>query len=78
LICALYRADIHVKVGKTWHIVSSYEQGERLNDYTFFDDYEGFTFATIASQAVVALQHRRGLQQLAKQAGAKKHRKKLR
>src|SRR6185436_10589487 len=54
----LYRADIYVKAGKTWHIVSSYEQGDRLNDYTFHADYEGCTFATIASQAIRALEER--------------------
>ena len=77
-IYPLYRADIHVKAGKTWHIVSSYEQGERLNDYTFHTDYEGCTFATIASQAIAALQERRHVQELAKQAKAKKHRKRSR
>ena len=54
----IYRADIHVKAGKTWHIVSSFEQGDRLNDYTFDTDYEGCTFATIASQAISALEDR--------------------
>ena len=58
MICPLYRADIHVKAGKTWHIVSSYEQGSRLNAYTFYEDYEGCTFATIAAQAIAALQDR--------------------
>ena len=38
-IYPLYRADIHMKAGKTWHLVSSYEQGDRLNDYTFHADY---------------------------------------
>lgn len=61
----LYRADIHIKAGRTWHIVSSYEQGERLNDYTFHGDYEGCTFATIASQAINALIERRSVQQSA-------------
>lgn len=74
-IYPLYRADIHMKAGKTWHIVSSYEQGERLNDYTFHTDYEGCTFATIASQAITALQHRRDCQQLVKQAAQKKKRR---
>ena len=55
----IYRADTHVKVGKTWHMVSSYETGERLNGFTFYEDYEGCTFATIASQAVSALEERR-------------------
>lgn len=68
----LYRADIHLKVGKIWHIVSSYEQRERLNDYTFQDDYEGCTFATIASQAIRALEERRHVQELVKLAAAKK------
>lgn len=71
-IYPLYRADIFVKAGKTWHIVSSYEQGDRLNDYTFHQDYEGCTFATIASQAIRALEERQAVQQLVKQAKAKK------
>lgn len=74
----LYRADIHIKAGKTWHIVSSYEQGERLNDYTFHADYEGCTFAAIASQAIRALEERQHVQQLVKQDKAKKPRKKPR
>lgn len=74
-IYPLYRADIHVKVGKTWHLVSSYEQGDRLNDYTFHTDYEGCTFATIASQAIRALEERRAVQQLVKQAKSKKPKK---
>ncbi len=69
----LYRADIHVKVGKTWHIMSSYEQGDQLNDYTFHVDYEGCTFATIASQAIQALEERRRhVKQLVKQVKAKR------
>ena len=68
----LYRADIHVKVGKTWHIVSSYEQGERLNDYTFYMDYEGCTFATIASQAISALEERHRIKPLAPKAASSK------
>jgi hypothetical protein len=57
-IYPLYRADIHIKAGNTWHLVSSYEQGDRLNDYTFIADYEGCTFATIAAQAISALEER--------------------
>lgn len=75
-IYPLYRADMHVKVGKTWHIVSSYEQGERLNDYTFHTDYEGCTFATIASQAIRALEERHHLRKLAKQSETKSRRRK--
>lgn len=71
-IYPLYRADIHVKAGKTWHLVSSYEQGDRLNDYTFHADYEGCTFATIASQAIAALEERRRVQQLVKAKKPKK------
>lgn len=71
-IYPLYRADIHVKAGKTWHLVTSYEQGERLNAYTFHEDYEGCTFAMIASQAIAALQERRHVQELVTQAKAKK------
>jgi hypothetical protein len=80
VVYPLYRADLHMKVGKTWHFVTSYEQGDRLND-TFQADYEGCTFATIASQAIRALEERRHLQQLAKQRAtveqreAKKRRK---
>jgi hypothetical protein len=77
-IYPLYRADIFTKVGKTLHVVPSYEQGERLNDYTFHTDYEGCTFATIASQAIRALEERRHVQQLVKQVEAKKRRKKPR
>lgn len=74
-IYPLYRADIFMKVGKTCHIVPSHEQGERLNDYTFHTDYAGCTFATIASQAIRALEERRHVQQIVKQAEAKKKRK---
>lgn len=73
-IYPLYRADIHVKAGKTWHLVSSYEQGDRLNDYTFHTDYEGCTFATIASQAIRALEERQAVRQLVEKANAKKQR----
>lgn len=71
-IYPLYRADIHIKAGKTWHLVSSYEQGDRLNDFTFHTDYEGCTFATIASQAIRALEDRRHVRELAKAAAAAK------
>ena len=77
-IYPLYRADIFMKVGKTWHIVSSYEQGDRLNDYTFHADYEGCTFATIASQAIRALEERRHVRELVKQSQTKKPRKRSR
>ncbi len=73
-IYPLYRADIHVKAGKTWHLVSSYEQGERLNDYTFHTDYEGCTFATIASQAIRALEERQAVRQLVEKTKAQKTR----
>ena len=46
--------------------------GDRLNDFTFHADYEGCTFATIASQAISALEERRGLRELVKQAEVKK------
>lgn len=75
-IYPLYRADIFVKAGKTWHIVSSYEQGDRLNDYTFHTDYEGCTFATIASQAIRALEERQHLRKLATQSKSKSRRRK--
>ena len=67
-IYPLYRADIHIKGEKTWHIVSSYEQGERLNDYTFIEDYAGCTFATIAAQAISALEERSYVKKRAAQA----------
>lgn len=70
----LYRADIHMKLGKTWHIVSSYEQGDRLNDYTFHTDYEGCTFATIAAQSIAALVERARVRELAKKVVAKARR----
>lgn len=80
-IFPLYRAYIHIKAGKTWHIVPSYEQGERLNAATFHADYVGCTFSTIASQAINALEERGRcvaevprLQQLVNQGAAKKKR----
>ena len=30
-VTPIYRADIHVKVGKVQHIISSFEHGDRLN-----------------------------------------------
>ena len=72
LICPLYAAFVHTKVGATWHIVSSYEQGERLNDYTVQSDYQGCTLATIAAQAVAALEERRSVQRSLKQVEVKK------
>ncbi len=63
----LYRADVHIKTGKSWHFVSTYEQGERLNDYTFLTDPEGCAFALIASQAVRALEERKRVLKLGKQ-----------
>jgi len=73
-IYPLYRADIHMKAGKTWHIVSSYERGDRLNDYTFHTDYEGCTFATIAVQAINALVERHAVQERVKLAQAPQRR----
>jgi hypothetical protein len=72
LVWPLYRADIHVKAGKTWHIISSYEQGDRLNDYSFHADYEGCTFATIASQSIRALEERRHVRAIMKKAEKKR------
>jgi hypothetical protein len=60
-------------VGKTLHVVSSYKQGERLNDYTFHVDYEGCTFATIAAQAIRALKERHHVHKLVKQSKTKSH-----
>jgi hypothetical protein len=78
-IYPLYRADIYVKAGKIWHIVSSYEQGDRLNDHTFHTDYEGCTFATIATQSIAALQERRRhVKELEKQSATRKRRGKSR
>ena len=71
-IYPLYHADIHIKAGKTWHLVSSYEQGDRLNDYSFHADYEGCTFATIASQAINALEQRQRHAAQDRAAAAKK------
>jgi len=74
MVCPLYRADLHVKVGKTWHVVSSYEQGARLNGFTFDHDDEGCTFALIAAQSIRALE---GRARVAVQALAKKRKKKV-
>jgi hypothetical protein len=71
-IYPLYRASIYVKGGRTWHIVTSYEQGKRLNDFTFHTDHEGCTFATIAAQAIRALEERKHVQPRVKQARAEK------
>lgn len=73
-IYPLYRADIHIKAGKTWHIVSSYEKGDRLNDYTFHTDYEGCTFATIAAQSINALVERRLVQEHSTKTSKKRRR----
>lgn len=79
-IYPLYRATIHIKIGKVWHIVSSYEQGDRLNDYSFQEDLEGCALATIASQAVGALVERQRtrdrIQKLAKSSARKRSRRK--
>jgi len=71
-IYPLYHADIHIKAGKTWRLVSSYEQGDRFNAFTFHTDYEGCTFASIASQAIRALEDRRHVRELSKKAAAAK------
>lgn len=71
-IYPLYSATTHIKVGATWHMVSSYEQGDRLNDYTFQTDYQGCTLAMIASQAIAALEERRAVPQPVKQTLSKK------
>jgi hypothetical protein len=73
-ICPLYSAFIHIKVGVTWHVVSSHERGDRLNDYTYQADYQGCTLAAIAAQAIAALEERRAVQQVVKQVVAKKRR----
>lgn len=65
-IYPIYRADIFYatmrkhkgKLVKVQGVSSSYEQGAALNGFTFFDDYEGCTFATIAFQAINALEER--------------------
>ena len=74
-IYPLYSAFIHVKVGGIWHMLSSYEQGDRLNDYTFQVDYQGCTLATIASQAIAALEERRIVHQPVKHAAPKRGRR---
>lgn len=74
-IWPLYRADVHVKAGKAWTIVSSYDLGDRLNGYTYHVDYEGCTFASMASMALRALEERRAvaeLVELAKKRGKKR------
>lgn len=72
-ICPVYSASVYVKVGDAWHVVSSYEQGDRLNGYTFYADYQGCTLATIAAQAVAALNERKPpVQQTVKQTGSVK------
>jgi len=67
-ITPIYRADIHIKEKKLWHIVSSYEVGERLNGYSFHDDYEGCTFATIAWNSTNALVNRADMKKLIEEA----------
>jgi len=71
-IYPLYGAFIHVKVGGTWHMLSSYEPGDRLNDYTYDSDYQGCTLATIAAQAIAALEERRVVQQPVKSVTPKR------
>lgn len=71
-IYPLYNAFVHVKVGAVWHMVSSYEQGDRLNDYSFQADYQGCALAMIAAQAVTALEARRLTQRPLKQRGPKR------
>jgi hypothetical protein len=74
-IYPLYSALIHIKVSGIWHMLSSYEQGDRLNDYTFHAAYQDCTLATIASQAIAALEERRAVQQPVKQAPPKRGRR---
>lgn len=77
-VTPIYRADIHIKENKRWHIVSSFEYGERLNGYTFHDDYEGCTFATIAWNSLNALVNRANMKKLVEAAEKRAKRKKKR
>ena len=74
-VTPIYRADIHIKEKKLWHIVSSYEVGERLNGYSFHDDYEGCTFATIAWNSLNALVNRADMKKLVEAAEKRAKRK---
>jgi hypothetical protein len=67
-ITPLYRADVHKKIGKVWHITSSFEYGEALNEPNYHIDYEGCSLASIARQAVSALEHRAHMSELVKTA----------
>jgi hypothetical protein len=67
----IYRADIYVRVGKIWYVMSSYETGERLNGFTFYEDHEGCSLATIVAQATNALEERQRVRRLAKPAAKK-------
>lgn len=71
VIYPLYYATIHVKVGDTLRMMSFYEQGDRLNAHTFIEDYQGCTLATIAAQAVSALEERRQSAQQRKKSTGK-------
>jgi hypothetical protein len=79
-IIPLYRADIFHKVkirGKsTWIITSSFEYGRALNGHTFDDDNEGCTLATIAAQAINALENRASARQV-REPSKRKARKKI-
>jgi hypothetical protein len=57
----IYRGDFHVKVRQgnrtVLHVLNTYEQGLPLNGQ-YFEDTTGNRLATIASQAIEALQER--------------------
>lgn len=74
-ITPIYRADIHIREKGRWHIVASYETGERLNGYSFHDDYEGCTFATIAWNSTNALVNRADMRKLIEEAEKRAKRK---
>jgi hypothetical protein len=60
-VAPLYRREIYVKVrGKNGkvvaHIMSGYEQGDRLNGYSYNEDYHGCAYADVAARAIAALE----------------------
>jgi hypothetical protein len=58
IVRPLYRADIHVRVGKIWHVMTSYEHGDPLNVASHYEDLEGSALAAVAWRAISALDER--------------------
>jgi hypothetical protein len=61
-VAPIYHRDVHVKIrGKNGkvvtHIMSGYEQGNRLNGYSFNDDFHGCVHATAAASSIAALEY---------------------